>query len=130
MTKVKKGIGTAVLAVLMVAMIVADAAAVHYNTVITRWWSGTFNSTVTGDVKYSADEAKEMGRALTQETEAEGAVLLKNNGTLPLEPQSMSLVGYSSIDPVYMSAGSVAQDESGDTNFIDFYEAFEADGFT
>ena len=130
MSKVKKGIGTAVIAVLMVAIIVADVAAVHYNTVITRWWSGTFNSTVTGDVKYSADEAKEMGRALTKETEAEGAVLLKNNGTLPLEPQSVSLVGYSSIDPVYMSAGSVAQDESGDTNFIDFYEAFEADGFT
>jgi beta-glucosidase len=42
----------------------------------------------------------------------------------------MSLIGYSSTDPVYMSAGSVAQDESGSTDFIDFYEAFTNDGFT
>lgn len=125
----KKRIGTVVIAVLMVVMIVADVAAAHYNTVITRWWSGTFSKSVSGELDYTADEAKEDGRALTEETEGEGAVLLKNNGTLPLESQNISLIGYSSTDPVYMSAGSVAQDESGGTDFIDFYEAFENDGY-
>ncbi len=129
--KVKKGIGITLIAVFMILLILADYLCVQYNTVITRWWSGTFTKTNTEKLGYTSDEAKENGAKLTQETESEGAVLLKNNGTLPMEAGNVSLIGYGSYDPMYIGAGSVAQSDDGSSsNFIDYYTAFANDGFT
>lgn len=76
-TKVKKGIGIALIAIFMILIIAVDFLCYQYSTVITRWWSGTFTKTNTEKLGYTAEEAKEKGAQLTQETEAEGAVLLK-----------------------------------------------------
>lgn len=41
------------------------------------------------------------------------------------------MIGYGSFDPMYIGAGSVAQSEdSSSSKFIDYYTAFENDGFT
>lgn len=130
-TKVKKGIGIALIAIFMILIIAVDFLCYQYSTVITRWWSGTFTKTNTEKLGYTAEEAKEKGAQLTQETEAEGAVLLKNNGVLPMESQDISLIGYGSYDPMYIGCGSVAQSDDGSSsNFINYYTAFENDGFT
>lgn len=129
--KLKRGIGIALIAIFMIFLIVADFLCYQYNTVITRWWSGTFTKTDTTQLGYTSDEAKENGAKLTQETESEGAVLLKNNGLLPMAAGNVSLIGYGSYDPMYIGAGSVAQSDDGSSsNFIDYYTAFANDGFT
>lgn len=126
----KAKIGGALIAVLLVLLIVADVLCYNFNTVITRWWSGTFTETNTESLGYTADEAKVKGQELTEQTEEEGAVLLKNEGVLPLAAQNISLVGYGSYDPMYIGCGSVGQDESGSAVFVDYYTAFENAGYT
>lgn len=129
--KLKTGIGATLMAIFLILVVVMDVLCYQYNTVITRWWSGTFTSTNTDKLGYSSQDALNDGAKLTQETEAEGAVLLKNNGLLPMAPQNISLVGYSSSDPMYIGVGSVAQSEdTASVQFIDYYTAFENDGFS
>ena len=130
MRKVKSRIGMALVAIILVLAVVADVVCAHFSTVITRWWSGTFSQVNAETLGYTADEAKENGQKITTETEAEGAVLLKNSGVLPMESQKVSLIGYGSYDPMYIGCGSVGQDESGSATFVDYYTAFENDGFT
>ena len=103
-------------------------AAWRLNGVITRWWSGTFTKVSDSNLKYSADEAKENGQKLSAEIMSEGAVLLKNNGFLPMDAGKVALLGYAGIDPVYMGAGSVSQAEGAKK--VDFYTAFDEAGFT
>ena len=86
-----------------------NGAAAYFDKIITRWWSGTFTKPSSDNLEYSADEAKENSRKLSLQIEGEGAVLLKNNGFLPMEATNVALLGYASCDPVYMGAGSVAQ---------------------
>lgn len=129
MRKVKSRIGMALVAIILVLAVVADVVCAHFSTVITRWWSGTFSQVNAETLGYTADEAKENGQKITTETEAEGAVLLKNSGVLPMESQKVSLIGYGSYDPMYIGCGSVGQDESGSATFVDYYTAFENDGF-
>lgn len=78
--------------------------------------------------KYSSiAELRADGFAKAREAEAEGAVLLQNNGTLPLKTGSLSLFGVTATDPVYGGTGSgeVSMDET-----TDFSQAMEAAGFT
>lgn len=128
--RLKTGIGVTIISICLVLMIIIDALCYQYNTVITRWWSGTFTDTNVESLGYTAEEAKADGAKLTQETEAEGAVLLKNSGILPLDTENISLIGYASYDPMYIGAGSVAQSSDGTSNeFIDYYTAFENAGY-
>lgn len=107
--------GYALSTLLIVAIAAGDYAAYRYNSVITRWWSGTFTDTDNSDILgYTKEEAMKNSIALTKQTEAEGAVLLKNNGVLPTVKGKINLIGYSSNNPVYISAGSVAQSPEGD----------------
>ena len=81
----KRVIGIILIILLLGSCIGLDALAVRYETVATRWWSGTFGAveTETGDTQLKAmDSAAE----LTQLIAEEGIVLLKNNGTLPMAP--------------------------------------------
>lgn len=117
----------------MVAAVVAglglNGAGYYFRNVITRWWSGTFTQNKNENLEYSADEAKENGEKLSVEIEGEGAVLLKNNGVLPMAAGNVALLGYASADPVYVGAGSVAQGD-GSTPRTDFQTAFADAGFT
>lgn len=106
-----------------------NAVAYNYRNLITRWWSGTFTKTSDENLEYSADEAKENGKALSVEIMGEGAVLLKNDGLLPMSAGNVALLGYASSDPVYIGAGSVSQGD-GSTPMTDFYDAFTEAGFT
>ncbi len=74
----------------------------------------------------SVAELKAAGLAKAQEVEAEGAVLLKNNGVLPLSG-NVSLFGASAASPVYGGTGSGAVD-TGDAP--DFVSAFEKSGLS
>lgn len=52
-------------------------------------------------------ETQEAANALVETLEGEGAVLLKNNGALPLAaPANITLMGRSAADPVYGGSGS------------------------
>ena len=105
-----------------------NGAAAYFDKIITRWWSGTFTNPSSESLEYSADEAKAKSKELSIQIEGEGAVLLKNDGFLPMAVGNVALLGYASCDPVYMGAGSVAQGE--DSELIDFPTAFEQGGFT
>lgn len=103
--------------------------AARYDSVITRWWSGTFTTATSENSEaLSAEEAKSNSEQVSIQIESEGAVLLKNNGLLPMERGNVALLGYVSQDPVYIGAGSVAQGD-GSTAMVDFATAFAEDGF-
>ncbi len=74
--------------------------------------------------KYSSiAELKAAGNALVREVEGEGIVLLKNDGVLPLAAGSeISLVGLTSMDPVYGGTGSGAVDANGAPKYTDVLE--------
>nr|MCR4870540.1 glycoside hydrolase family 3 C-terminal domain-containing protein [Atopobiaceae bacterium] len=67
--------------------------------------------------------------ALVTEIEAEGIVLLKNDGVLPLDPSSttVSLLGRYAADPVYGGAGSGTVDPA---SCVNFYQGITGAGFT
>ncbi len=128
--KIKKGIGCVLTALLLIIVMLLNVACIRFNTVITRWWSGTVSKDNAEVYGYTAEETKADGALLTQQLEAEGAVLLKNDDqTLPLAKTDVSLIGYSSYDPMYIGCGSVAQGGDEDS-YINYYQAFENDGYT
>lgn len=133
-TKVKTGIGAALVAILLILTIVADALCVRFNTVITRWWSGTFTATAETESGDTQMKAMDAAAELTETIEEEGAVLLKNDGLLPMSPSgdnaNIALLGYASYSPMYIGAGSISQASDYVSNdFIDFYDAFETAGY-
>ncbi len=75
-----------------------------------RYYESTFQSVA---------ELKAAGLAKAQEVEAEGAVLLKNNGLLPLKGKEVSLFGAAASSPVYGGTGSGAVDPSGAPTYVD-----------
>ena len=131
--KAKKSLGIVLVALLLVLCLTADVLSVRFSTVITRFWSGTFSSVSTGtdDTQMKAQDA---AADLTETIEEEGAVLLKNDGLLPMtatgDTHNIALLGYASYSPTYIGAGSVAQSSDYVSNdFINFYDAFESAGF-
>ena len=107
-----------------------SGAGYYFRNIITRWWSGTFTKVNDADLEYSSDEAHAESEALSIEIEGEGAVLLKNDGLLPLSSAgNVALLGNASYDPVYMGAGSISQGD-GSNEIIDFYTAFDNAGFS
>ena len=113
----------------------AIAGGLHYytnkfDTVITRWWSGTFTTPEVAEGVKGADEAREASRLNSLEIAGEGIVMLKNKDNfLPRDPGKVALLGFASMNPVYMGAGSVAQGD-GSTEKVNFYKAFEDAGYT
>lgn len=75
------------------------------------------------------DKATALAAAnrVNEELCAEGFVLLKNNGALPLPGGArISVFGMNSADPVYGGSGSSAKDNS---NGVDIYQSLEDAGF-
>lgn len=72
------------------------------------------------------EEETAVAQAITEQIEAEGLVLLRNeNNVLPLESKKVNLFGFASDAIIYGGSGSGAADES---NNIDLKTAFENAG--
>ena len=67
----------------------------------------------------SVADLKAAGLAKATEAEAEGAVLLKNNGVLPLKNPEVSLFGATATAPVYGGTGSGAVNTSDAPSYVD-----------
>ena len=67
----------------------------------------------------SVADLKEAGLAKAEESEAEGAVLLKNNGVLPLKNPEVSLFGATATSPVYGGTGSGAVNTADAPSYVD-----------
>lgn len=78
------------------------------------------------DYKNEEELKSHLGEISTQ-IEAEGAVLLKNDGTLPLSTkEKVTVLGQDSVDPVYGGSGA----GSVDTSVVeDLYKGLEQAGF-
>lgn len=74
----------------------------------------------------STQESYDNGLAAAQEIEEEGAVLLKNDGALPMENTKINLLGYGAYNPVYGGTGSGGS--SYTENRTDFVTAFSDAG--
>lgn len=75
----------------------------------------------------NAEEMKVRAKELGKEIAAEGAVLLENNGTLPLtDAKKITVLGQDSVDPVYGGAGAGSVDS---TKAVDLYTGLQKAGF-
>ena len=115
---------TAATAVLLAVGIAADVAMFGV-------FPGSLDKAFPGKI---GDEALQKssyanGLAVAQKIEEEGAVLLKNNGALPLAESNrkINLLGYSSANPVFGGTGSGGS--SYTANRTDFVKAFTDAGF-
>lgn len=79
----------------------------------TRYYESSFDSVAA---------LKAAGLAKAQEVLGEGAVLLKNNGLLPLNSAEVSLFGATAASPVYGGTGSGAVDTADAPSYIDALE--------
>ncbi len=81
-----------------------------------------FTSDYSGEDERNA-HLKEIGKQI----EAEGAVLLENNGTLPLtDAAKITILGQDSVDPVYGGGGAGSVDTS---TAIDLYSGIQEAGY-
>ena len=114
-------VGSALLCVVLAALLVLNIAVARFNVVVNQFLSG----------QGSSDEitaAEEASKAKTQELEGEGIVLLKNEGSaLPLAEKKVNVFGYGSYAPAYGGAGSGSGDE---TKNVSVKGGLEAAGFT
>ena len=79
----------------------------------------------------SVSAVKSAGMDLTERVMSEGAVLLKNNGALPLDKSNdrVSLFSISSVDPVYSGARETSM-KKGSSAAVDLYAGLKAAGLT
>ena len=88
------------------------------DTGYTRYYTSVYDS---------VSALKAAGLAKAEEAEAEGAVLLKNNGLLPLKGTQVSLFGATASSPVYGGTGSGAVSTSDAPTYV---TALERAGLT
>jgi len=112
--------------VLVVAVTANVLLSVYGSWVETQLGTGTYtvendSATADWDTAYNTadfdteEESDAAADALVQEIAAEGVVLLKNNGTLPLSTSDsprVTLLGRAAADPVYGGSGSGSVDTS------------------
>jgi len=79
-------------------------------TEYTRYYESSFSSVAA---------LKAAGLAKAEEVEGEGAVLLKNNGLLPLKDAKVSLFGATAASPVYGGTGSGAVNTADAPTYVD-----------
>lgn len=74
-----------------------------------------------------SEESANTSREVIEEVGAEGTVLLKNDGLLPLsDTENINVFGWDSANPIYGGSGSGATDESKATSML---QAFADAGF-
>lgn len=127
--KVSGKIKFALMSLLLVVGVILNAVCAFYYTPITQYMSRFASSGNTNSrTDLSQEEAEKQGADITQKVEEEGIVLLKNDGTLPLEStKKINLFGFASYSPVYGGSGSGAVDE---TTNVSFKSGLENAGFS
>lgn len=66
-----------------------------------------------------SEESLAVSKAIIQETGEEGMVMVKNNGMLPLDPNSrLNVFGWASTNPIYGGTGSGSADNSGNIDIL------------
>lgn len=99
------------------------ALVVAINILLARFYvlPNQFLNRNTPDPVRTADSLAQ-GRSVTEQLEAEGAVLLENrNGALPLNTTKINLFGFSSEAIIYGGSGSGAADESKNVGLADAF---------
>jgi beta-glucosidase len=84
-------------------------------------------STKSTEATVTKSESIQNSRELATEIMEGGAVLLENNGVLPLTPGKINMLGYRSADPVYGGTGSGNINTSVSS---DFKKGLEKSGFS
>ena len=124
-----------ILSILTVLTIAANIACGMFFSAINAFMAANLNTRLPGaknieiqSLSLTPDQAEEASRAMAQELESEGIVLLENKSdALPLaQGEKINLFGYASIDPVYGGSGSGAGDNS---NNVDLIEGLTNAGF-
>ena len=123
----------------LIALLVAIAVVV--NTICLNPMYSLINNTF-GDRYYLTAATQKASEALTEEIAGEGMVLLKNDGSLPIETGKLNVFGWSSTNPVYGGTGSGSVDASQAVSLLqglkdagfetnktlsDFYVAYRSD---
>lgn len=132
-TKVLTRVLSAVLGILLIALLVGNLVAQSFTTIITTYFGHDTikikNIDESGASDYftsdfdTDEELANAGAALCEEIEAEGLVLLKNTGVLPLgENKKVSLFSESSVDIIYGGTGSGSVDTSTAKTLKDVFE--------
>src|SRR5699024_5258723 len=126
-------------ALLAIVAIGANVAISYFRTAVESYMgAGTWSieNTAEGeelDTEYytaehsTTDEAKAASGQVVEEIAAEGMTLLKNNGTLPLDPGAVTLLGRGAADPVYGGSGSGTADTS---TAVSIKDGIEEAGFS
>ena len=132
------GIWGSLLAILLIAVIVGNYFGMKYSTLITRSLGHSSSKVITtgetGNSDYftsdfaSHDELVAYQADVSRQVEAEGIVLMKNDGGLPLaEGSKVTLLGAGTTQFQYGGSGSGAIDTS---KIPSLKAAFEAEGFS
>lgn len=122
-------VGICATAVLVGLTITADVLVGNYSSMINLY----FRKDTLTKVNVTADEALQKAREFTEKEEGEGAVLLKNNGLLPLTTSSSSkkkinLFGNCSVQNLYQGSGSASSWFKQELN-VDLKTGLENAGF-
>lgn len=99
-------VGAGVGAALLATTVVADVLVGKYSSMINLYFR---KDTIT-HVEKTADEALKAAREFTKKEEGEGAVLLKNDGILPMtaSKKKLNLFGNCSVQNLYQGSGSAS----------------------
>ena len=125
-----------VAAATVVALILANFMASRYSNLISVYLNMSNQKIEQADDEetehftsdYSSkEEMKTNLKEIGKQIEAEGAVLLENNGTLPLSDASrITILGQDSVDPVYGGGGAGSVDT---TTAVDLYTGIQEAGY-
>lgn len=117
-------VSSVLVAVIAVALIVGNVMCAKYSNIITQYLCG-----------FGLDEdseetvaARAAGNALAQQVEEEGAVLLKNNGVLPLKTKKVNVFGYAGTDNGFIPQGSGSGTGSRN-DYVSFLGGLKEAGF-
>lgn len=90
------------MAVLLAVLIIGNVACGLYSNIITQYLCG-FGLDVDSE---AAVAARSSGNALAAQVEEDGAVLLKNDGTLPLKNKRVNVFGFAGSDNGFIPQGT------------------------
>ena len=118
-------IGKAIVCFLIIASLVAGNVALFINEdIVTGFLCGDGAQ----DDSEASIASREKGKALAQQVEAEGAVLLKNNGALPLQNLKVNVFGWSGSDDGFIPQGTGSGTGSRN-DIVTFLGGLKAAGF-
>lgn len=91
-----------VMGVIAIALIIGNIICGAYSNIITQYLCGFGLSEDSEETK----AARDQGMALAAKVEEQGAVMLKNDGTLPLKNNKVNVFGYAGTDNGFIPQGT------------------------